>query len=239
VLIALANSQSIVIASRKYVLYARDDEKGNCDGRHPQSAGLAEDGSIDVDFAGGRLKTPDGQLVSWRVFPIRYCVQPGHTYLMRLTEYPGGIYHDIDKEWDVTTGKVVADRPDDLARAEKGRSKLSGRSLPMSSRILNPHFPEFCSVSSRLQCVSCEPVLPFGSFAVQRFCFPNSLRPPSVIWRNRKKKPRPRVSHTSRNPRNFCERGDATLRCPTTSVRKRKSRSPQLRLLDSLGSPLS
>jgi len=81
VLIALANSQSIVIASRKYVLYARDDEKGNCDGRHPQSAGLAEDGSIDVDFAGGRLKTPDGQLVSWRVFPIRYCVQP-RTHLL-------------------------------------------------------------------------------------------------------------------------------------------------------------
>jgi hypothetical protein len=105
-------------------------KKGNCDGRRPQSAGLAEDGSIDVDFAGGRVKTPDGQLVSWRVSPIRYCVQSGHTYLMPLTEHPGGSYDDINKEWDVITGKVVADRPDDIARAEKSRSKLSGRSLP-------------------------------------------------------------------------------------------------------------
>jgi len=128
VLIALANSQSIVIASRKYVLYARDDEKGNCDGRHPQSAGLAEDGSIDVDFAGGRLKTPDGQLVSWRVSPIRYCVPPGHAYLMELTEHP---------DWETIRGFDIPPirdgmlaAPNTSRRRPKARSSYSpGRQI--------------------------------------------------------------------------------------------------------------
>ena len=172
-----------------------------------------------MDFAGGRVKTPDGQLVSWRVSPIRYCVQPGHTYLMQLTEYPGGSYYDIDKEWDVITRKVVADRPDAIARAEKGRSKLSGRSLPDvvlylesigEAKSPNRKRTEGHTGSQEMHCS-----IPLTE--------QNSAE---LIWRNRRKKPRPFVSHTSRNARNFCERGHATPRCPRNF--REKTKKPEL-----------
>ena len=81
---------------------------------------------FDVDVEGGSIKTPHGDIVSWRISPRRFFMQPGHTYIMEIRALEVGQLYFVGKIWDVSSGKVVADHADEASRAAEGHSKLNG-----------------------------------------------------------------------------------------------------------------
>jgi len=97
--------------------------------RQPKTVSLSSGMSFDVDIAGGRIKTPKGDIVAWQVTPRRYFVQPKHTYLMQVLPQAEGKLYVIAKKWDVSTGKVIPDQSDEISRAAGGHSKLNGVSV--------------------------------------------------------------------------------------------------------------
>jgi hypothetical protein len=107
----------------------------------PKSGTLVDGGSFDVDLVGGRIKASDGSIHSLGVSPQQYFVQPGHTYLLQLTPAPSGNFYFINKQWDVSSGKVVPDRSDEVRRASKGLSKLDGMPLSKVSTYIRSVVP--------------------------------------------------------------------------------------------------
>jgi hypothetical protein len=94
----------------------------------PSSSSLTPGMSIDMDFEGGRIKKPNGDIVSWLLTPNKYYFQPGHTYLMQIEgpSHPGGVYY-CQERWDVSTGIAVPDTEDLVSFALSGTSKISGK----------------------------------------------------------------------------------------------------------------
>jgi len=107
----------------------------------PKASSLQAGGFFDVDIEGGRAKTLGGEVLSQRVFPDKYSVKPGGTYLMQILPALSGNFYVINSDWDVTTGKVVPNRIDDVYRAEKGLSKLNGMPLSAVPAYLNSVLP--------------------------------------------------------------------------------------------------
>jgi hypothetical protein len=84
--------------------------------------------SIDMDFEGGRIKKPNGEIVTWLLNPSNHFFQLGHTYLMQIggPSLPGGVYY-CQERWDVSTGKAVQDMGYQTDFAISGESKIGGK----------------------------------------------------------------------------------------------------------------
>ena len=103
--------------------------------RQPSKGSLAAGAVFAIDHAGGTILTPQGDTVTWGFEPYLYSEQPGHTYLMQLTQGSANQFL-VGKYWDVTTGRLVAEEPDDYARAAAGKSKLIGLSVSDAVKYL-------------------------------------------------------------------------------------------------------
>lgn len=109
--------------------------------RKPSSSNLETGSSFQEDFAGGSVKYADGSVRTWRVSPRQYSLQPSHTYLMVLVAGPSPSLYFVRKYWDVTSGTVVASRPDEIQRASLGQSHLSGLTTSEAIKYLNSTLP--------------------------------------------------------------------------------------------------
>lgn len=109
--------------------------------RQPKTSSLQAGSFFDVDIEGGRAKTLGGEVLSQRVFPDKYSVKPGGTYLMQLLPARSGKFYIINSDWDVTTGQVVPHDVGEVYRAENGLSKLNGMPLSAVPAYLNSVLP--------------------------------------------------------------------------------------------------
>lgn len=95
----------------------------------PATVAISLGDLLDNEITGGRIKNADGTVSSLAVEPERHSEQPGHTYLFAVNHDATTGYIDIQRVWDVTSGKLV---PLDLissAVAARGASKLSGHTI--------------------------------------------------------------------------------------------------------------
>ena len=95
----------------------------------PADLSLSVDSLIDVDMAGGRLRSATGRVVSDRLRPERYSLKPGHKYLMQFRYDPNGQFFHSGQYWDVTSGRVVLDTYPDSPIAQQN-SSIKGMALP-------------------------------------------------------------------------------------------------------------
>ncbi len=85
---------------------------------------------IDLMMRGGTLRLSDGRVVTYGILPedARYCIQPGHRYLLLLgfDKESDAFHREENIFWDITTGVAV---PSPTARSVSvGRTALA--SLP-------------------------------------------------------------------------------------------------------------
>lgn len=98
--------------------------------RQPHTSSLTPGMTFDVDDEGGRIKTPNGDVETWRVIPDQYSPQPGHTYLMMIEPQSnsgkGNLYY-IAERWDVSTGKAVPDMNSLSCQDNSGHPVICGQ----------------------------------------------------------------------------------------------------------------
>ena len=109
--------------------------------RQPQSASLTSSSALDAEVTGGRIKKPDGSVVTFLVSPERHWFQPGHTYLIHGSYKLDTQYISIHQAWDVSTGVLAPVTHLERYRATKGTSKLNGLSSSQALQYLNSVLP--------------------------------------------------------------------------------------------------
>lgn len=93
----------------------------------PKASSVAPGMSFETEVDGGRIKKPNGDIVTWRLKPDRYSVQPGHSYLMQINRAHDGSLVFGFGQWDVSTGRAVPDAANLIGYAQDGSSKISGK----------------------------------------------------------------------------------------------------------------
>jgi len=93
----------------------------------PDDLNLSAGATVDLGTPGGRVRTPDGTFIASSIAPSDHDFQLGHKYLLLLTyeEQLGGEFI-LHKRWDITSGTVQPDTPDEIARANRGDSAIKG-----------------------------------------------------------------------------------------------------------------
>jgi hypothetical protein len=109
--------------------------------RQPQSLALMTGSRFDIGVLGGRIRMPDGTIVTSYVNPQTHFVQPDHTYLLDLNYESANQYYFVDKRWDLTSGKVAPDTEDEIARAFRRSSVLDGLSMSEAIQYLDSVLP--------------------------------------------------------------------------------------------------
>lgn len=96
----------------------------------PDDLNLSAGAAVDLGTPGGRVKTPDGTFVASSIAPVEHYFQLGHKYLLLLTyeEQMGGEF-TLHKWWDITSGKVQPDTPEEIDRANRGESAINGMTV--------------------------------------------------------------------------------------------------------------
>ena len=92
-------------------------------------SGWQQSGSLDVVGLGGFAQLAGGNVVGHIVHGIGLQIEAGNTYLLFLKYRPTGQCFTWVKAWDVSSGKAVAVRNDDLHRAKENLSTVNG--LPL------------------------------------------------------------------------------------------------------------
>jgi hypothetical protein len=87
-----------------------------------------EGGQIEALIGGGTIRAPWGKTISYSFSPQAYAPQPGHTYLLLFVSHDPNIYLE-QKRWDLTSGAVEAESPDEKLRATQGRSAIAGMTV--------------------------------------------------------------------------------------------------------------
>jgi hypothetical protein len=94
--------------------------------RQPESMHLAPGALVDVSRFGGMAKTHRGKIVRSRnVNPSKYDFQLGHKYLVCLYPNKTGDFVPSSR-WDLTSGTVQPQDQQEMNRAARGESKLTG-----------------------------------------------------------------------------------------------------------------
>jgi hypothetical protein len=106
---------------------------------------LNADQVIDLMMSGGTLRLSDGRVVTYGIWPEnpRYCIQPGHRYLLLLgfDKESDTFHRDESIFWDITTGAAV---PSPTARNIRvGQTALAGlpeqRFLELVRQAIDQH----------------------------------------------------------------------------------------------------
>jgi hypothetical protein len=98
--------------------------------RRPASVALSTGALVDAGITGGRIKTTAGDVVSpgW-LRPLKYGPQLGHKYLIQFLYESQGAVFIAGKRWDISSGKVEMEGPQETARAAQGKSAIAGKSV--------------------------------------------------------------------------------------------------------------
>lgn len=91
--------------------------------------GLQAGQVIDIDVAGGTVKTPSGEVhhrEGWRDMYDNPML-PRHKYLIQLLPRSPGKYYEAVDYWDLTSGSAQAVLSSDVLHAREGVSQLHGR----------------------------------------------------------------------------------------------------------------
>lgn len=83
-------------------------------------------GGLDIGEPGGTIRGTDGTAHSYNLQLRPYPFEPGHMYLLQLTYLPQVNYFEVERRWDVSSGKLVPDGALEGAAYQEGSSKLSG-----------------------------------------------------------------------------------------------------------------
>jgi hypothetical protein len=93
------------------------------------SLSLSSESLIDADMPGGRIKSPNGDILSFRIAPFPYFFLLGHKYLVHLSYQAQGGFFFAGKRWDISSGRVQPDDPGEIGRAAHGKSSIAGKSV--------------------------------------------------------------------------------------------------------------
>lgn len=98
--------------------------------RQPATLSFSAGSVVDAGLAGGRIKTTAGDVVSpgW-LRPLKYSPQLGHKYLIQFLYEPQAEVFLGAKRWDISSGKVEVEGPEETARAAQGKSAIAGKSV--------------------------------------------------------------------------------------------------------------
>ncbi|MGB8543658.1 MAG: hypothetical protein WCD49_18665 [Candidatus Acidiferrales bacterium] len=108
----------------------------------PEGLSLADGVLVDAGIPGGRVKTSKGEIVTSRVEPQRYALQPGHRYLLQLLYEPKGEFFVANQRWDLTSGKVEPYTDAQLERLANKNSAIVGMSVPELIKYLPSVLPD-------------------------------------------------------------------------------------------------
>jgi len=84
--------------------------------------------TISILVAGGTVRLPNGQVISFLTQPRAFSIQTGRVYLMALRWYPKGDFYALRESWDLTSGTVQPNSRLGVWRKENGGSRIIGLS---------------------------------------------------------------------------------------------------------------
>lgn len=89
---------------------------------------VTEGQEIDLLIPGGTVLLSDGSTLSDDInYDMeRYCLQPGHRYVLFLQYYANGDFFSAGDDWELANGIVLPNSPRNVYLATSGRSKYSG-----------------------------------------------------------------------------------------------------------------
>ena len=96
--------------------------------------------SITIIFAGGTVKTADGQTISFMTNARSQVIEPKKTYLLVLEHRTAGDFYILGTDFELSDGIVRADNSRDRIRYEQGRSSLVGLTVDELVRLLDEKF---------------------------------------------------------------------------------------------------
>jgi hypothetical protein len=99
----------------------------------PDDSNLSIGSAVDLGTPGGRVKTPDGTFVASRIDPIDY-------FFRTYEEQLGGEFV-THRWWDITSGTVQPDTPEQIARAKRGDSAIIGMTVHDLVSYLTKNLP--------------------------------------------------------------------------------------------------
>ena len=108
----------------------------------PEGLSLSDGALVDAGIPGGRVKTPKGEILTSRVEPQKYALQPGHRYLVQLLYEPKGEFFVANQSWDLTSGKVEPYTGIALERLANKNSAIVGMSVPELIKYLPEVLPD-------------------------------------------------------------------------------------------------
>jgi hypothetical protein len=108
----------------------------------PEGLSLSDGALADAGVAGGRVKTPGGEILTSRVEPQKYALQPGHRYLLQLLYEPKGEFFVANQRWDLTSGKVEPYTGIALERLANKDSAIVGMTVPELIKYLPSVLPD-------------------------------------------------------------------------------------------------
>lgn len=82
--------------------------------------------TLDIGEPGGTIRETDGTVHSYNLQLRPYPFEPGHMYLLQLTYLPQVNYFEVERRWDVSSGRLVPDGALEDGVYQEGRSKLAG-----------------------------------------------------------------------------------------------------------------
>jgi len=108
----------------------------------PEGLSLSDGALVDAGIPGGRVKTPNGEVVTSRVDPQTYSFQIGHRYLVQLLYEPKGESFGANQRWDITSGKVEPYTGFQLSLLASKTSAIVGMTVPELIKYLPSVLPD-------------------------------------------------------------------------------------------------
>lgn len=106
-------------------------------GTHPKPNAPAVGSVVDVDIAGGCIKTPNGEVKDFWSSSYEYKMRPGHRYLVEIClAAAGGFYDDAYPLADLTSGKAQPVRRLAVGAASMGQWKYLDLSEDAAIRLV-------------------------------------------------------------------------------------------------------
>jgi hypothetical protein len=81
---------------------------------------------LPVLFIGGSAVLPTGVSVTYGIPQTEDSIVFGHRYLAFLHFNPKGQHFELEKTWDISSGKAVPDSAEDKERVRTGHSYVAG-----------------------------------------------------------------------------------------------------------------
>jgi hypothetical protein len=102
----------------------------------PDDVHISAGSLLDVQIAGGALRTAQGTVHISGVDPRPLAPQLGHTYLLHLLYEPHSGTMTTGQRWELSSGALQPDDESEFRRAQEGNAVLAGKSIDEARKYI-------------------------------------------------------------------------------------------------------